>query len=285
MKPHSIQKSPKSAARRKSEKPSRLTVTRPRQVAVALDRKVKLKLKKRVALLEEGIGVSVGAVPEVKAPLQVKPAKLHPQLREHDVPNSPYKLLGPKKGVDPVALTLEAREQMAARCLELRDKLPKAVDKEALRQAEEEAAKREARRKLEAEERIKKLRERLGAADEDGSRPGTRKSIKSGGPTMATAAKKPAPKKSTPSSLSKLAQATGTKVPSAATAKRATGGYEESGKLAWLIKENPRSKGGATYARFAKYFGAKTVGEYLQKGGTLGDLRWDVAHKFLTVSK
>ena len=75
------------------------------------------------------------------------------------------------------------------------------------------------------------------------------------------------------------------KAPSAATAKRANGGFAEEQKLTWLVKENPRSKGGATFARFAKYFGSKTVGEYFKKGGTPGDLRWDVAHKYLTVSK
>jgi hypothetical protein len=51
-----------------------------------------------------------------------------------------------------------------------------------------------------------------------------------------------------------------------------------------LVKENPRREGSETFVRFRKYFGAKTVGEYLAKGGTAGDLRWDIRHKYLKVS-
>jgi hypothetical protein len=60
--------------------------------------------------------------------------------------------------------------------------------------------------------------------------------------------------------------------------------YDEDSKIAWLVKENPRREGSETFVRFRKYFGAKTVGEYLAKGGTAGDLRWDIRHKYLKVS-
>jgi hypothetical protein len=71
--------------------------------------------------------------------------------------------------------------------------------------------------------------------------------------------------------------------PSAATAK--ANGYDEGAKLVWLVKENPRREGSETHARFKKYSSAKTVGEYFAKGGTAGDLRWDVRHEYVRVSK
>ena len=75
MKPHPIQKSPKSAARRKAEKPSRVTVTKPPKVRAALDHKAKLKPQARAALLAEGVGAPSAAA----APPQAKPVKLHPR--------------------------------------------------------------------------------------------------------------------------------------------------------------------------------------------------------------
>lgn len=54
-------------------------------------------------------------------------------------------------------------------------------------------------------------------------------------------------------------------------------------KISWLITENPRSPTKATFARFAKYFGAGTVGDYMAQGGTKGDLLWDLRSGFLTV--
>jgi len=74
----------------------------------------------------------------------------------------------------------------------------------------------------------------------------------------------------------------------AAPAKAATKGnskFSEAAKITWLIKENPKLKGTKSHARFAKYFGAKTVGEYFTKGGRRSGLRWDIAHKFLSVAE
>jgi hypothetical protein len=62
-----------------------------------------------------------------------------------------------------------------------------------------------------------------------------------------------------------------------------SGKIEPSSQITWLIAENPRSKGKATFDRFAKYFGSSTVESYLAAGGTEGDLRWDLRAGYLTV--
>lgn len=54
-------------------------------------------------------------------------------------------------------------------------------------------------------------------------------------------------------------------------------------KLTWLVQGNPRSPKGATFARYAAYMGADTVGEYFAKGGTKGDLLWDLRSGYLSI--
>ena len=76
--------------------------------------------------------------------------------------------------------------------------------------------------------------------------------------------------------------ATAAKPASAATAKK-SGAYVPEAKITWIVKENPRTKGFDTYKRFEKYFGAKTVADYLAKGGTMADLRADIDRKYLSV--
>jgi hypothetical protein len=94
-----------------------------------------------------------------------------------------------------------------------------------------------------------------------------------------TAAAAPAKKRSDADPSAKVAGV------SAAVAKGAGNGFDENAKITWLVKANPRREGSDTHRRFAKYSGATTVRDYFAKGGTPGDLRWDVKHKYLTVSK
>lgn len=61
------------------------------------------------------------------------------------------------------------------------------------------------------------------------------------------------------------------------------GTYNKETPLSWNITKNPRMQGRATYDRFQKYFGANTVGEYMEKGGTKGDLLWDLRSGFLSI--
>ena len=67
----------------------------------------------------------------------------------------------------------------------------------------------------------------------------------------------------------------------AATGKRA----EFNAKtIKVLAAENPKRKDSASYKRFALYKDGLTVGKFIEKGGTLGDVHYDVAHKFISVS-
>lgn len=52
-----------------------------------------------------------------------------------------------------------------------------------------------------------------------------------------------------------------------------------------LADENPKRPGSESYKRFKLYNKASTVQEYLNAGGSLADIRWDVAHGFIKVGK
>lgn len=52
-------------------------------------------------------------------------------------------------------------------------------------------------------------------------------------------------------------------------------------KIDWLVEGNPKMRHGKSYARFERYFGADTVGDYYDNSGSKGDLRHDWAHQFL----
>ena len=54
-------------------------------------------------------------------------------------------------------------------------------------------------------------------------------------------------------------------------------------KIVWEVQGNPKRSGFKAHARFEQYFGAETVAEYLDKGGTKGDLRYDWENKFLMI--
>lgn len=100
----------------------------------------------------------------------------------------------------------------------------------------------------------------------------------------AKSTKKPATTKKAAGKKPIVSAAAATSTAAKPTTARA-GKHADDAKVSWLVKDNPRAKGSETHARFAKYFGVKTVGEYFAKGGTSGDLRWDLAHKYLTVAK
>lgn len=55
----------------------------------------------------------------------------------------------------------------------------------------------------------------------------------------------------------------------------------ETTNVEWKVKGNPKRSHGQSYKRFEAYFGATTVKEYLEAGGTKGDLRYDWQHGFL----
>jgi len=56
-----------------------------------------------------------------------------------------------------------------------------------------------------------------------------------------------------------------------------------STKITFNVKSNPKREGSKAHARFDKYMAAKTVAEYMDLGGTKGDLKYDEEKEFITV--
>lgn len=59
--------------------------------------------------------------------------------------------------------------------------------------------------------------------------------------------------------------------------------YPKDSKLVCLVKENPKKKGSKSAARFEHYFTSKTVGAFLEAGGTYGDIAFDIARKRISI--
>lgn len=59
--------------------------------------------------------------------------------------------------------------------------------------------------------------------------------------------------------------------------------FADETPIQWEVKGNPKRAHGKSYARFEQYFGASTVKEYIENGGTRGDLKYDWQHAFLTL--
>lgn len=55
-------------------------------------------------------------------------------------------------------------------------------------------------------------------------------------------------------------------------------------RITLLAKANPKRNGSKTYKRFALYKSGMTVGDFLKKGGTHGDVNWDSKHKYIKLS-
>lgn len=223
------------------------------------------------------------------------------RLVEVEVPGTPYKLLGP--ATPGQYLTIPERVVIARRLNELDGKLPKYVMTRRNPERAESAAAREGENsaadltlthpegevmntsttETKSEAKPEKSAEKSDTVTMSGRQFLESKGVKR--PAKKPAAKKPAAK---PAAKKPAAKDTDPKAHvagvSAAKAK-GNGGFDDEQKISWLVKENPRRGGSDTHRRFAKYFGSKTVGEYFKKGGTAGDLRWDVKHKYLTVSK
>ena len=48
-----------------------------------------------------------------------------------------------------------------------------------------------------------------------------------------------------------------------------------------MKRSNPKLKGGASRERYESYKRAKTLKDFLLRGGTKGDLKWDYIHGFI----
>ena len=53
--------------------------------------------------------------------------------------------------------------------------------------------------------------------------------------------------------------------------------------LKCLVTENPKKQGSKSRERFEHYFTSNTVKEFLDKGGTYGDIAYDIARKRISV--
>lgn len=62
------------------------------------------------------------------------------------------------------------------------------------------------------------------------------------------------------------------------------GDIKPEAAITWHVDKNPRAQGRGTYDRFQAYLGKATVKEYMEAGGTLGDLRWDIRSGYLSVA-
>lgn len=62
------------------------------------------------------------------------------------------------------------------------------------------------------------------------------------------------------------------------------GRYKRSDKIEWLVKHNPKRRTSAAGKRWEAYYGAATVGEFLEKGGRMSDIKYNVAHHFMRVT-
>lgn len=205
------------------------------------------------------------------------------RLVEVEVKDTSLKLLRPAAGVE---VTLEIRVEMARRLIAVGPKLPRYI----IRGASFLAGLRRAEIVVPVPPTDPAPRTESDAARTEST--GLEPSHEDGGNTMATKkakSKKAASKKASakkPNGITTVAAQAGKKDTGLSAAKAKAGnGFDDGSKISWLIRENPRNAGSGTHARFTKYFGAETVGEYFSKGGTPGDLRWDVKHKYLTVTK
>ncbi len=54
-------------------------------------------------------------------------------------------------------------------------------------------------------------------------------------------------------------------------------------KVTFARKDNPKREGSKAHARFQSYMGAKTVDEYLERGGSKADLKYDWEKSFIEV--
>lgn len=65
--------------------------------------------------------------------------------------------------------------------------------------------------------------------------------------------------------------------------RRSYGRYTRSDTIEWLVTRNPKRKTSAAGKRWDAYYGAKTVGEFMEKGGRTSDLKYNITHGFMKV--
>ncbi len=56
-----------------------------------------------------------------------------------------------------------------------------------------------------------------------------------------------------------------------------------SSRITWNVNKNPKKSGSLAWGRFEKYYGAKTVQGYIDRGGIKPDFKYDWERSFLDV--
>lgn len=82
----------------------------------------------------------------------------------------------------------------------------------------------------------------------------------------------------------KAAAAAGATNGEAKAARGRRSAFNADAKIKVLAKENPKREGSRAHERFALYKDGMTVGAFLEKGGSLGDLRYDTKHGFVQIA-
>ena len=82
----------------------------------------------------------------------------------------------------------------------------------------------------------------------------------------------------------KAALESAVKKPSEQKAKQSKRSIFRNSVIKILVKENPKRAGTSGHKQYAAYVDGMTVDAYLKAGGTAPYLRWDIAHKFVSLS-
>ena len=59
--------------------------------------------------------------------------------------------------------------------------------------------------------------------------------------------------------------------------------WPDDAVLTCLVTENPKKAGSTSRERFEHYFTSKTVGEFIAKGGTYGDIAYDIPRQRIKI--
>jgi hypothetical protein len=80
--------------------------------------------------------------------------------------------------------------------------------------------------------------------------------------------------------------------PERAAAEERTAGQNARGrvsaladkKITVLVKENPKREGTKGHAAFAQYKNGIKVSTFVERGGSLADVKWDMAHGYISLA-
>jgi hypothetical protein len=65
---------------------------------------------------------------------------------------------------------------------------------------------------------------------------------------------------------------------------RTSRNFNKEAVITLLVDKNPKREGSKAYPRFSVYRDGISVGDFITGGGTYGDLAWDSARGFISIS-